>query len=110
HIDLQAEATLLRNEGGNNNHWLGLSLVGKNGPVEAIGAKVIVHAGGRKQVFINQRANGYLTYSDPRVHVGLGATEKVDRIEIIWADGERESFQINGIDRYITIKQNSGKR
>jgi hypothetical protein len=110
HIDLRAEATLLRNEGGNGNHWLGLSLVGKNGPVEAIGAKIIVHAGGNKRVYLNQRANGYLTYSDPRVHVGLGKTEKVDKVEILWADGEQETFDIPGIDRYITITQNSKKK
>ena len=72
HVDLQATATLLRNDGGNNNHWIGMTLLGKNGPATAIGAKVTVVAGGKKQVHINQWTTGYLSNNDPRLLIGLG--------------------------------------
>jgi hypothetical protein len=56
HLDKDGTPVLLRNDGGNNNNWLGLTLKGKNGPASAIGAKVTVTAGGKKQVLVNQCA------------------------------------------------------
>ncbi len=40
HVDLQGTPVLLRNDGGNGNHWLGLILKGKYGTASAIAAKV----------------------------------------------------------------------
>ncbi len=44
-------AVLLRNEGGNQNHWLRLSLKGLADNKSAIGTKVEVFAGGNRQKF-----------------------------------------------------------
>jgi len=79
HIDLQASPTLLRNDGGNRNHWLGLKLVGKDGPASAIGARVTVKSGNMEQVHINQWATSYLTNHDPRVHIEIYYTPDIDR-------------------------------
>ena len=108
HVDLYGDAVLLRNEGRNRNHWLGLSLKGNGGPTSAIGAKVIVYAGGKKQVFINQWATSYLSYNDPRMHIGLGNNDAIDRMEIIWPDGGRETFSGVEADRYISVNQGIG--
>jgi len=108
HIDLQATATLLRNDGGNSNHWLGLKLIGKNGPASTIAARVIVKYGNKKQVYINQWATSYLTNHDPRVHIGLGQNKYVDEIEIIWSNGEKEILNNPDIDRYLTIVEGKG--
>jgi hypothetical protein len=108
HVDLQATPVLLRNDGGNDNNWLGLSLIGHAGPASAIGAKVTVTAGGRKQVFVNQWATGYLSNNDPRIHVGLGKNKKADLIEIEWSDGIHELFRDLISDQYITIIQGKG--
>jgi len=107
HVDLKATAVLLRNN-GNNNHWLGLLLKGKNGPAAAIGAKVTVHSGSKKQVLINQWATGYLSNNDPRLHIGLGQQKQVDQIEIIWSDGKKEVYRNVPADRYLTILQGTG--
>lgn len=108
HIDLQATATLLRNDGGNSNHWLGLKLIGKNGPASAIGARIIVKIGDKKRVYINQWATSYLTNHDPRVHIGLGQNRHIDRIEIFWSNGKKETYYNPPIDRYLTIKEGTG--
>ena len=105
HVDLHATAALLRNDGSNRNHWLGLTLVAGNGPASAIGARVTVHAGGRTQVMINQWATSYLSYNDPRVHIGLGKQELVERLEIRWPNGDTEVFQDVAADRYLTVIQ-----
>jgi len=108
HIDLQATATLLRNDGGNLNHWLGLKLKGKNGEASAIAARVIVEYGNKKQVLINQWSTSYLTNHDPRVHVGLGKNTSVNKITIIWTDGVKETYTHPEIDHYLEITEGKG--
>ncbi|NOZ03842.1 MAG: CRTAC1 family protein [FCB group bacterium] len=108
HVDLQATATLLRNDGGNRNHWLGLTLIGKQGPAAALGAKVIVEAGKSRQVAINQYATSYLSSNDPRLHFGLGKHTQVDRLEIRWPDYHTEVFYNIGVDRYLTVVEGKG--
>jgi hypothetical protein len=108
HIDLQATPVLLRNDAGAGNHWLGLKLVGKEGPASAIGARVNVLSGQMKQVHIHQWATSYLTSHDPRVHIGLGQHHHVDRLEIIWSNGTREVYTDPPVDRYLTIIEGKG--
>jgi hypothetical protein len=108
HVDLRATPVLLRNDGGNKNHWLGVTLEGSKGPASAIGAKIIITSGDFKQVKINQWATSYLSYNDPRIHIGLAEYDVVDQLEIYWPDGEREVFEQLKADRYITIKQGEG--
>jgi hypothetical protein len=108
HVDLKATAVLLRNDGGNLNHWLGVTLKGKNGPATAIAAKVIVTAGGKKQVLVNQWATSYLSNNDPRLHIGLGKEKQIETMEIHWSDGLKEVYKNIAADRYITILQGKG--
>lgn len=108
HLDLEADAALLQNQSKNDNHWLGLTLLGKEGPRTALSAKVTVFTKTSKQVFVNQRANSYLSYSDPRIHIGLGKNTIIDKIEVIWNDGDKEVFTNIKADQYISIKQDEG--
>ena len=108
HIDKTATAALLRNDGGNKNNWLGITLLGKDGVGPAIGAKVTVTAGGKKQVLVNQWSTSYLSNNDPRLHIGMGQQKKIDTLEIIWSDGKKEVFKNISCNQYITIKQGTG--
>lgn len=108
HLDKPGTATLLRNNGGNNNHWLGLTLKGKDGPASAIGAKVTLTAGGKKRVMVNQWATSYLSNNDPRIHFGLGQQKKIDLLEINWSNGKKEVYNKIDSDRYITIVEGTG--
>jgi hypothetical protein len=108
HIDLKGTPSLLRNDGGNKNNWLGVQLYGKNGPASAIGAKVTLVIGNKKQVRINQNSTSYLSYSDSRIHFGLSANKKVDRIEIMWSDGTKEVYNNILANQYISIVQGKG--
>ncbi|HDY75031.1 MAG TPA: CRTAC1 family protein [Candidatus Marinimicrobia bacterium] len=110
HVDLRATATFLRNDGGNLNHWLGLTLIGKNGPASALGAKVSIETGKSKQVAINQYGTSYLSFNDPRMHFGLGKQERVDLLEIRWPDNHTEVFRNLDVDHYFTVVQGEGIR
>ncbi len=108
HVDLEASPVLLRNDCNNNNHWLGLTLEGIDGAAAAIGARVVLHQEERTRVYINQWTNTYLSNSDPRLLMGLGKNNLVDRIEIHWSDGTTELFPGPETDRYMTLKQGTG--
>lgn len=108
HVDKQATATLLRNDGDNSNNWLGLTLIGSNGPSAAIGAKVVITAGGKKKVFVNQWATSYLSNNDPRLHIGLGKQKTVELLEVTWSDGKKEVFKNIAPNLYLTVKQGVG--
>jgi len=109
HVDNKPIApVLLRNDGGTGNHWLGLTLKGKDGPASAISAKVTVTTGGKKLVLVNQWATSYLSNNEPRLHVGLGSQKKIDQLEINWSDGKKEVFKNIDCDRYLTIQQGTG--
>jgi len=108
HVDKIASPALLENGGGNGNHWLGLTLKGKSGSSAAIGAKVTVSTGVKKQVFINQWATSYLSNNDQRLHIGLGKQKQIDQLEINWSDGTKEIFKNLASNRYLTILQGTG--
>lgn len=108
HVDLKANAVLLRNDCNNGNHWLGLSLEGKNGAAAAIGATVVLYRQGKASVYINQWTLTYLSNSDPRLHMGLGKNPVIDSLEITWSDGAREVYPGPTPDRYLTYRQGYG--
>ncbi|QIA07709.1 CRTAC1 family protein [Draconibacterium halophilum] len=108
HLDGDGSPTLLKNNGTNTNHWLGLQLIGQNGQASAVSARVEVTYGTTKRVFVNQWATTYLSNNDPRIHIGLGKTEKVDQVIIYWTNGEKEEYKDLNADRYLTIKEGTG--
>jgi hypothetical protein len=108
HVDLKANAVLLRNDCNNDNHWLGLTLEGKKGALTAIGATVVIYQEGDSSVYINQWTTTYLTNKDPRLHMGLGENPEIDSLAITWADGSREVYPGPAPDRYITFRQEYG--
>jgi len=80
-------AVLLRNEGGNQNHWLRLSLEGLADNKSAIGTKVEVFAGGNRQKFEIAGSNGYLGQNSTDIVVGLGDSKEADIVRMLWPTG-----------------------
>ena len=80
-------AVLLRNEGGNKNHWLRLSLKGLADNKSATGTKVEVFAGGNRQKFEIYGSNGYLGQNSPYLTVGLGQSTQADVVRMLWPSG-----------------------
>jgi len=86
--NLGDDAYVLRNDGGNANNWLELSLQGPKSNRDGIGARVrVVSASGVAQYFSVNTAVGYLSASDKRLVVGLGKDDSAKLIEIKWPSG-----------------------
>ena len=83
-------AVLLRNEGGNQNHWLRLSLKGLADNKSAIGTKVEVFSGGNRQKFEIAGSNGYLGQNSTDIVVGLGDSKDADIVRMLWPTGVLE--------------------
>ncbi|MGA8212489.1 MAG: FG-GAP-like repeat-containing protein [Candidatus Sulfotelmatobacter sp.] len=90
-------AVLLRNEGGNQNHWLRLSLKGLADNKSAIGTKVEVFAGGNRQKFEIAGSNGYLGQNSTDIVVGLGDSKEADIVRMLWPTGVlQDEIQVAG--------------
>lgn len=103
-------ARLLRNDGGTGNHWVRIALQGdgKRSNRSAIGARVILEAGGviqRQQVTAGR---GYLSQSELPLTFGLGKATKIDKLTIYWPGkdaGAPDVFTDLPVDRLHGFKQ-----
>jgi hypothetical protein len=100
---------LLRNVNSDQNHWLGLKLVGgRKSPRDATGASVYVIAGSLRQRGDVLSGGSYASNNDPRVHFGLGAATSVERVEVHWPSGGVEIVHFETVDRYFVIEEGKG--
>jgi hypothetical protein len=101
-------ARLLRNDGGNSNHFLRVRLIGA-GERNAFGARVTaVSADGQKQTATVRSGSSYCSSSERILTFGLGPAGGVSRLEIEWPDGKRETISSPPARKTITVKQGQG--
>ncbi len=103
-VCVQQERTrLLRNDGGQQNHWLEILLVGAQHP-DALGARVRIEADGLRQTRQRQSGGSYLSSHDPRLHFGLGRVAEV-RVEVVWPDGQVQVLDAVAANQILRIEQ-----
>jgi hypothetical protein len=111
--NIDAPPALLRNVADTKNHWLRLQLIAdasKKNPRDATGAIVYLTTGKLRQRADAISGAGYSSQNDPSLFFGLGAATKVDRLEVVWPDNSRETFDVPGIDRTLTLVQGKGTK
>ena len=96
---------VLHNETVTQNHWILLQLVGHKSNRDAIGAEVTVLTASGPQYAIVSTAGSYLSASDKRVHFGLGQQAVVQRIEIRWPSGIRQTLKDVSADQILQIDE-----
>jgi hypothetical protein len=104
-VNLGAPATLLHNISQNSNHWLTVKLKGKKSNRDGIGAHLELLAGGRKQIAERIAGSGYLSQDEGRVHFGLGALTKADKVTIHWPSGQDQVLENVAADRVLTVEE-----
>ena len=95
--------SLLRNEGGNRNHWLMINTVGTQSNRDGIGARIRLISGDLVQVKEVKSSYGYLSSNDLRVAFGLGDRDKVDTLEIRWPSGIITTIEDIDVDQILTV-------
>jgi hypothetical protein len=104
-VNLNSEARLLRNDGGNRNNWLSVEVRLAGGKSEAIGARVSVATGELRQIQDLVPVRGYLSQVDSRLHFGLGSAVQVDSIEIRWPDGQTQRLEDVPANQHLRVVQ-----
>jgi hypothetical protein len=100
---------LFRLIGNPKNHWITVTLAGTSSNRNAIGARLRCVTGDVQQWQEVRGGGSYLSQNDFRVHFGLGAATRVDRIDVRWPNGREESWQNLEADRFQTLKEGSGR-
>ncbi len=100
--NLNDQPVLLHNRGGQDHRWLGVKLVGRGKNRDAIGAKVYLWSGGRRQRRDVLCGESFLGSGDRRLHFGLGAGAP-DSLHVRWSGGALQRVVDLPTDAYIEV-------
>ena len=101
---------LLINTLANRYHWIGLRLVGLTPPRDMLGARVGIVRSHGAAIWRRARSDGsYASANDPRVLVGLGASDERPSVSVRWPSGRTETFTDVAVDRYTTLAEGRGR-
>lgn len=98
---------LLRNQSKVGN-WILLKTRGTKSNRNGIGARLSVEAGDLRQVDEVRSGGSYLSQNDLRVHFGIGAAERVSRVEVRWPSGLSESFGPFDANQQVLLEEGQG--
>jgi hypothetical protein len=103
-------ARLYRNVAPRHGHWLVVRAIDPALRRDAYGAEITVHAGKRRWLRWINPGYSFLCSNDPRAHFGLGPVQQVDRIEVVWPDGTKETFLRPRVDQFLTLRKGKGDK
>jgi len=102
--NLDDPPTLLMNRSDSGN-WIAFKLVGHKSNRDAIGARVTISTGDKKQMAEVKAGNSYLSQSDLRLHFGLGKATKIDAVQIRWPSGIVQQLTAPQINRVVNVDE-----
>ena len=113
HVDIVVEnldgkPMILREEGGNHNHWIGFELAGTKSNRLALNARIKAVAGDLIQIDEVRSGGSYLSQNDLRIHFGLGSHERLERVDILWPSGKTETLTNLAADHFYAVKEGEG--
>jgi len=118
--NIQGEGHLLfRNNIGQDNSFLRVSLEGTSSGKDAFGAMVRVKTSLGIQTGIKSGGSGFLAHHDPRLLFDLGEVSQVESIEITWPSGKLQRLGpvraglsirvVEGVDEFHIIDERAGR-
>jgi ASPIC and UnbV./FG-GAP repeat. len=102
--------SLFINDSRNSNHRVIFQLVGSKSNRMAIGARVIVEAGGMSHTGEVRGGGGYNSSNDTRLHFGLGKNSVITKVEVRWPSGLRQEFKNMPADAIYEIDEGKEPR
>jgi hypothetical protein len=98
---------LFRNDGGNSNHWIVLTLEGVRSNRDAVGARVTIKTKRGRQTQWVRGGSSYCSQSDLRLTFGLSDEEQIESLEVRWPRGLRQRFSPLPSNRFYRLKEGS---
>jgi hypothetical protein len=107
-INNQGPARLLRNDGGNKNHWLTIRTVGTKANRDGIGAVVRVESASGVQMQTVHSGSSYCSQSDLALTLGLGPDTTVKSIDVAWPSGTKDRVTGVAANQFVRIQEGAG--
>ncbi len=92
------------------NHFLKIGLKGNAKNPFATGAWINLYANNEKQVLQNMPVRSFQSCMDTKLIFGLGKTNKIDSLEIIWPDLSKQVLLHVDVDKEIVLTQADAKQ
>jgi enediyne biosynthesis protein E4 len=109
-FNVDGPPSLFINETHSANHRVLFRLLGSKSNRMAIGARVVVTAGGMAQIDEVRAGGSYNSSNDTRLHFGLGKEAIMSRVEVRWPSGVHQEFQNVSADAMYEIGEEQGIR
>jgi hypothetical protein len=87
------------------NAWVGFELEGTASNRSAVGAQVRVYWAGQEQVQEVSGGSGFCAQNQRPLHFGLGRGARVERVEIRWPSGKRQTIERPETGRVHRLKE-----
>ncbi len=109
-VNNYARPALLRNDGGNRNHWLHVELIGTNANRNAIGAKIKIKIGNQTQLREIYAGDSYMSFNSFITEFGIGSATQVERVQVIWANGDTQTLHNVPTNQRLRITQEANSK
>jgi len=106
-MNMNEPPSLLRNDVSGGGHWLKVQLIGIQSNRSAIGTRVTIRYGTRRQAQEVLTQSSFYSCNDRRLHFGLGAETSAD-LAIRWTNGNTESIPNVASDQIVVIREGRG--
>ncbi len=100
---LDGKANIFRNTVANRGNWMLISALDQQR--HAYGAVITLVAGAKKWTRWLNPGQGFACSSDPRAHFGIGSTDRVDEILVVWPDGSSETFPGRNANQLVELQK-----
>ena len=94
---------ILQNVSPPGTPWLQVQLRGRSSNRDGVGARVRVVTAERTQTREVHSGRGYQSHFGSRLHFGLGACRRVERIEVRWMGGGTDCWEDIETDQLVTL-------
>jgi hypothetical protein len=103
-VNMNEHPSLLKNVSPRQN-GIAIRLTGTKSNRSAIGARCMLEAGGRKQIAEVASGGSYYSQSSLTLYFGLGKADKVDRVEVSWPSGQKQTWSSLGANRILDLTE-----
>jgi enediyne biosynthesis protein E4 len=98
-------ALVYRNAVRDTNRWIAFELEGRASNRSAIGAQLTLFWNGMRQVQTVAGASGFAAQNDRRLHFGLGPQPRIERAEVRWPSGQRQTLDAPQVNQLHRIRE-----
>jgi hypothetical protein len=98
-------SSLFRNEGGNTNNWITITLKDNPPNWQATGARIYVELPSGTQMREIRAGSNYVSQDPVEAHFGLGNATSITELTIVWPDGTTHVYNDYPVNLFVTIEK-----